>query len=608
MKPTARSGGWLFAIALAAVAGLTGCADSPAGPDAQAEAEAAPGLVISEPVRSGAALATDTEDLADISSSSGTFPDAVSATITNLTYISASPGTFPEAISATMTNLANGEAVTVAIVNGGYDSVGLKASPYNQLEIIFRNRDGGVTIRRAFVPNEKRPRIIRTRPPKDATDVVLGFAPLDVVFSEPVARSTVTNGTIRLLAEGVPVAVTIALRLDGLLARITPTAYLTPHTNYTLVVTTGLRDLNGDLLVDQFEASFTTETLPPPFASVGAGSIHSCGLTVTGSAYCWGFNDFGQLGDGSTTGSLTPVLVSGGIRFSSISTRGGHTCGVTWRVGDAYCWGENFRGQLGDGTTINRLTPVLVSGGLRFASVSAGANTCGVTTAGDAYCWGDNFYGQLGDGTTINRLTPVPVAGGRTFASLSTGAQTCGVTAAGDAYCWGREERLGDGTTTNRLTPVRVAGGLSFASLSTGGWHTCGVTAAGDAYCWGANRDGQLGDGTTNRSLTPLLVSGGLSFASVSAGVSHMCGVTTAGDAYCWGENSLGQLGDGTRTNRRTPVPVAGGLSFASVNTAGFNTCAVTTVGVVYCWGFNSDGQLGDGSTTDSLTPVRVVR
>ena len=587
MKLTAISGGWLFAIALAAVAGLTGCADSPAGPDAQAGAEMGPGLVISDPVRSGAALvAGDTEGLA---------------------YISASPGTFPDGISATVTNLANGETVTVEIVDGGLDPVALKASPSNELEITFRNRDGGFTTLRAFVPNEKRPRIVRTRPPKDATDVVLGFSPLEVVFSEPVARSTVTLETIKLLADGAPVDVTIALRLDGLLAQLTPTAYLAPHTNYTLVVTTDLLDLKGDPLEAQFEASFTTEGLPPPVASVSAGSIHTCGLTTPGDAYCWGFNDFGQLGDGSTTGSLTPVLVSSGIRFSSISTRGGHTCGVT-SVGDAYCWGENFRGQLGDGTTINRLTPVLVSGGLSFASVStAYSETCGVTTAGDAYCWGDNFSGQLGDGTTINRLTPVAVAGGLTFASLSTGAQTCGVTAAGDAYCWGRGEGLGDGTTTNRHMPVRVADGLTFASLSTASWHTCGLTAAGDAYCWGNNGVGQLGDGTTNRSLTPVLVSGGLSFASLSAGRSQMCGVTTARDAYCWGENSSGQLGDGTRADRHTPMLVAGGLSFASVST-GAQTCAVTTAGVAYCWGFNSDGQLGDGSKTDRLTPVRVVQ
>ena len=417
MKLTARSGGWLFAIALVAAAGLTGCTDSPADPGTQAAAELPPGLSISDPVRSGAALvAGDTEGLA---------------------YISASPGTFPDGISATVTNLANGEAVTIEIVDGGYDPVALKASPYNELEITFRLRDGGFTTLRAFVPNGKRPRIVRTRPPKDATDVVLAFSPLVVVFSEPVTRSTVTRETIKLLADGVPVDATIALWGDGLHAQLTPTASLAPGTNYTLVVTTELLDLKGDPLEAQFEANFTTESLPP-VASVGAGNIHTCGLTVTGNAYCWGFNDFGQLGDGSTTGSLTPVLVSGGIRFSSISTRGGHTCGVT-PVGDVYCWGENFRGQLGDGTTINRLTPVLVSGGLSFASVStAFSETCGVTTGGDAYCWGENFFGQLGDGTTINRLTPVPVAGGLTFASLSTGATTCGVTTTGAAYCWGR--------------------------------------------------------------------------------------------------------------------------------------------------------------------------
>ena len=540
MKLTAISGVRPFAIALAAAAGLTGCADSPAGPGDQA-GELAPRLLISEPVLSGAALARGTEDLAYISASPGTVPDGVSATITNLTYIAARPGTFPDGISAAITNLASGEAVTVAIVDGGYDPVVLKASPYNKLEIILRNRDGGFTTFTAFVPDRKRPRIVRTRPPKDATDIVLAFSPLVVVFSEPVARSTVTHETIKLLADGVPVDITIALRVDGLLAQLTPTANLAPHTNYTLVVTTELLDSTGDPLEAQFEASFTTEALPPPVASVDAGNIHTRALSITGDAYCWGFNDFGQLGDGSTTGSLTPVLVSGGIRFSSISTRGSHTCGVT-SVGDVYCWGENFRGQLGDGTTVNRLTPVLVSGGLSFASVSAAfSETCGVTTGGDAYCWGNNWSGQLGDGTTINRLTPVPVAGGLTFASLSTEGHTCGVTAAGDTYCWGdnRGGKLGDGTTTDRLTPVRVAGGLSSASLSTGFWHTCGVTAAGDAYCWGNNGDGQLGDGTTINRPTPVLVSGGLSFASVSAGGSVTCGVTTARDAYCWGWNSV---------------------------------------------------------------------
>ena len=199
MNLTARSGGWLFAIALA------GCADSPASPGAQAGAELPPGLLISEPVRSGAALATDTEELA-------------------LAYISASPGTFPDGISATITNLANGETVTVEIVDGGYDPVALKALPDDELEITVRNPGGGFTNISAYVGRAARPRIVRTRPPNGDTDVVLTFFSLDVVFSEPMDPSTVTQETIKLLADGAPVDVTTTLRVDGLLAQLTPTA------------------------------------------------------------------------------------------------------------------------------------------------------------------------------------------------------------------------------------------------------------------------------------------------------------------------------------------------------------------------------------------------
>ena len=220
------------------------------------------------------------------------------------------------------------------------------------------------------------------------------------------------------------------------------------------------------------------------FASVSVGLFHICGVTPEGAAYCWGSNDGGALGDGTTTGRLTPVPVAGGIRFASVTagqdfgsesgqdSYDAHTCGVT-PEGVAYCWGFNGYGQLGDGTTTGRLTPVPVAGGIRFASVTAGqdfgsesgqdsydAHTCGVTPEGVAYCWGFNGYGQLGDGTTTGRLTPVPVAGGATFASVSAGrGHTCGVTTEGVAYCWGWNGfgQLGDGSETNRLTPVPVA-------------------------------------------------------------------------------------------------------------------------------------------------------
>jgi alpha-tubulin suppressor-like RCC1 family protein len=363
-------------------------------------------------------------------------------------------------------------------------------------------------------------------------------------------------------------------------------------------------------------AAFTIT--PPPagltFAAVDAGGFHTCGVTTSGAAYCWGSNVFGQFGDGTTTDRTTPVLVSGGLTFAVVSAGPHHTCGVT-TSGVAYCWGDNFWGQLGDGNHgRGRNTPGLVSGGLTFAAVSAGGDhTCGVTMNGVAYCWGRNLEGQLGDGTTTFRATPGLVSGGLTFAVVSAGTTyTCGVTTSGVAYCWGYNGfgQLGDGTTTFRTAPVLVSGGLTFAAVNAGGGHTCGVTTSDVAYCWGWNLLGQLGDGTTADGTTPGLVSGGLTFAAVSAGtgIGHTCGVTTSGVAYCWGYNVYGQLGDGTTADRTTPVLVSGGLTFAAVDAGVQRTCGVTTSGVAYCWGRNLHGALGDGTQIDRLVPVPVVQ
>ena len=296
-------------------------------------------------------------------------------------------------------------------------------------------------------------------------------------------------------------------------------------------------------------------------------------------------------------------------------------CKVT-TDGTAYCWGSNLTGQLGDGSNTDRNVPVSVTGGLSFTLVSAGgddnnggtSHACGVTTSGDAYCWGSNADGQLGDGTTTERNTPVLVSGGLSFALVSAGAYyTCGVTTNGDGYCWGRgaNGQVGDGAGSSSNVPLLVTGGLTFTSVSAGAFHTCGVTTSGGAYCWGTNFFGELGDGTAPRAAqnTPVLVSGGLGFSSVSAGArtGYTCGVTTSGNAYCWGLNSNGQLGDGTLTDRNTPVLVSGGLSFASVSTGAFHTCGVTINGDAYCWGSNGFGQRGDGTNAPATTPVRVL-
>lgn len=276
-------------------------------------------------------------------------------------------------------------------------------------------------------------------------------------------------------------------------------------------------------------------------------------------------------------GTSFAMVSAGGMDTSGQS----YECGVT-TAGAAYCLGQNGSGEIGDGTTADKFYAVAVLGGLTFTAVSAGGeprpsigvtrdsgvpHVCGVTTAGAAYCWGDNSFGQLGDGTTSMRTSPVAVQGGLSFAVVSSGgAHTCGVTTAGAAYCWGANSsgQLGGGTTTGETSPVAVLGGLTFAMVSAGGDHTCAVTTAGAAYCWGDNSAGQLGDGTATARASPVAVVGGLSFAKVSAGALHTCGVTIAGAAYCWGDNSAGELGTGmggaffTTTGSSVPVKVLG--------------------------------------------------
>lgn len=324
------------------------------------------------------------------------------------------------------------------------------------------------------------------------------------------------------------------------------------------------------------------------FTSLVAGLTHVCGLS-SGAAYCWGANLRGQLGDGSNMSSSTPVAVAGGHTFTTLGSGPAamHTCGLT-ASGAAYCWGGNGYGELGDGTYGNRSTPVGVVGGLSFATLAAGErHTCARSSAGAAYyCWGDDSYGQLGDGDN-QALDPLPVSGMPPAVAVEVGGHSCALTSGGSTYCWGG----------GSATPVAVSGGLTFSAVTAGGWHTCGITTAGPTYCWGSNWGGQLGDGSNTTSSTPVAVTGGLTFSAVTAGsLAHTCGLTSAGAAYCWGENAYGQLGTGSADGGAySPVAVSGGLTFRAVAAGTYHTCGITSANAAYCWGWNWGGQLGNG-------------
>ncbi|MFQ5343763.1 MAG: hypothetical protein ACE5F6_19645, partial [Anaerolineae bacterium] len=316
----------------------------------------------------------------------------------------------------------------------------------------------------------------------------------------------------------------------------------------------------GNDRLDVLDISDPANPAKKGVTAIAAGDFHTCVLTVNGGVKCWGRNDSGQLGDGTTTRRYTPVDVSG------------LTSGVTAIAPGAY-------------------------------------HTCALTAAGGVKCWGAGGFGQLGDGATTQRTTPVDVVG------LSSGVQAitggCALTTAGGVKCWGRNDsgQLGDGTTTNRTTPVDVVGLSSgVVAIATGGSHSCALTTGGGVKCWGYNHYGQLGDGTTTDRHTPVDVVGLSSgVQAIAAGALDVCALTMGGGVKCWGWNWYGQLGDGTTTSRHTPVDVVGLSSGVQAISSGWwNTCALTMGDGVKCWGYNGYGQLGDGTSTNRSTPVAV--
>jgi hypothetical protein len=391
----------------------------------------------------------------------------------------------------------------------------------------------------------------------------------------------------RALASGLTaVAVILGIMFSGSAAQATVTPSSGPVAGGTSVTVTGIH-----------------------FVQVAAGDKFTLGLTNEGTVYAWGDNTEGELGNGTTTSSLTPVQVKGvsGAGFltgvTSIAAGYKHSMAVT--ASGLFAWGFNSNGQLGDGSTTTRLTPVQVKGpqGVGFltevTSVSGGYFHSIAATSSGLYSWGSNSDGQLGDGTTVDSWTPTLIALSGVTSVAAGGYHSLAVTS-GDLYSWGTNfyGQLGVGTNTDSLTPILVP--LSgVTSVAAGGWSSFAVTASG-LFAWGDNEHGQLGDGTTgNRNAPAHIALDGV--LSVSTFFQNSAALTTSG-VYTWGWNRFGQLGNGTTRDSSLPLQVPlEHVTGISVGT--YRTMAMTPSGV-YGWGYNDFGEIGDGTITEQWTPV----
>jgi alpha-tubulin suppressor-like RCC1 family protein len=364
------------------------------------------------------------------------------------------------------------------------------------------------------------------------------------------------------------------------------------------------------------DGTSTTQNAPvqvgtSTWASVALGDAYTLAMQANGTVWTWGSNQYGQLGDGTTNNKLLPAQVASvaGLPTRSLSAGLVHSLAVR-PDGRLLAWGSNANGQLGDGTTTDRRRPTLVGTGSNWVQVAASrqAHSLALQADGTLWAWGYNVAGQLGDGTTTDRLAPVPIGTARRWRQVWGGeSYSLALAADGTLWAWGTNGsgQLGSSPVPNVLLPAAVSLTTTWRTATAGFEHTLAVRADGTLWSWGQNRNGQLGDGTTTSHSTPAQVGTLTDWAALSA-TNHSLALRANGTLWAWGSNNSGQVGDGTLLDRPAPTQVGiGGTAWTQLAAGGLFSVALQPSGTLWSWGDNFNGSLGDGTTADRPAPTR---
>jgi alpha-tubulin suppressor-like RCC1 family protein len=335
---------------------------------------------------------------------------------------------------------------------------------------------------------------------------------------------------------------------------------------------------------------------------------HGLGLQTDGTVCAAGENLYGMLGDGTFVDRKTPVRVAGVTGAVQVAAGYYHTLALK-SDGTVWAWGFDGNGQLGDNSTFGKATPIQVPGLTGITAVAAGdRHSLALKNDGTVWSWGFNSSGQLGDGTNTGESTPVQVIQLTGVVSISAGAAfSIALKSDGTVWAWGVNNagQLGDGTNTGRLSPVQVAGLTGVMTIAAGATHTLALKTDGTVWGWGYNGYGQLGDGSTTTRVNIVRAGSLTNVVSVASGDLHSLAVKSDGTVWAWGYNGDGELGDSTNVGKLTPVQVSNFTGGVAVGAGSAHSFAVKSDNSLYAWGSNSNGQLGNGSTvTNSLLPV----
>lgn len=350
------------------------------------------------------------------------------------------------------------------------------------------------------------------------------------------------------------------------------------------------------------------------------GNLHSLAIDESGNLWAWGNNDYGQLGNGTTTATKIPIKIKSGTRFKKVSAGYSHSIAID-EEGNLWTWGHNGYSQLGNNSTTTSKTPIQIKSGTKFKEISAGLlYNLAIDEEGNLWGWGYNGYSQLGNNGTTTSKVPIKIKSGTKFKSIAAGhIHSMAIDEEGNLWTWGYNNfgQLGNGTTTASKVPIKIKSGTKFKSISTGygatgnggaaeGSHSLAIDEEGNLWIWGRNTNGELGNNSTTTSKVPIQIKSGTKFKYVTAGRHHSLAIDEEGNLWTWGYNNGAVLGNNSTTDSKVPVKIKSGTKFEKASTIEAASLAIDGSGNLWAWGTNSGGLGVNSSTTSSKVPLKV--